>query len=288
MSLVPVPQQDRSSAWTGGYSVVCIASIAGFAAAVVFLAFPEIDLGFSRMFYLGDRHFLFGRSGLGADGRDLFEVLFLLACLGAVAGFIAAAFFDRKPMGVSFLVWAYIALCAIIGPGIVANLMFKDHWGRARPTQIVEFGGTKRFTPPLLRTDQCDRNCSFISGEASNIFILGYAAAFLAAPARRSQIMLAAIAAGSFAGLIRVGGGGHFLSDVIFAGIFMLLIARGLAWLMLERYAPHLADGSPFHQATLRMGRKSAFRTLQLWNRSRRYWRQKQPLRAAGRILRRD
>jgi lipid A 4'-phosphatase len=288
MSLVPVPPQEGPPAWIGGYSIVCIASVAGFAAAVIFLAFPEIDLGFSRLFYLGGGHFLFGKSGLGAGIRDLIELLFLLACLGALAGFIAAAFFDRKPMGVSFLVWAYIALCAAVGPGIVANLLFKDHWGRARPSQIVEFGGTKRFTPPLLRTDQCDRNCSFISGEASNIFILGYAAAFLAAPARRSQIMLAAIAAGSFAGLIRVGGGGHFLSDVIFAGIFMLLIARGFAWLMLERYAPYLADGSPFHQATLRMGRKSAFRTLQLWNRSRRYWRQKQPLRAAGRILRRD
>lgn len=287
MSLVPVPPQEGSPAWTGGYSIVCIAAIAGFAASVIFLAFPEIDIGFSRLFYLGGGHFLFGKSGLGAGIRDFIEFLFLLACLGALAGFIAAAFFDRKPMGVSFLVWAYIALCVAVGPGIVANLLFKDHWGRARPSQIVEFGGTKRFTPPLLRTDQCDRNCSFISGEASNIFILGYAAAFLGAPTRRRQILLAAIAAGGFVGLIRIGGGGHFLSDVIFAGIFMLLIARGLAWLMLERSAPYLADGSPFHQTTLRMGRKSAFRTLQLWNRSRRYWRQKQPLRAAGRVLRR-
>jgi membrane-associated phospholipid phosphatase len=76
---------------------------------------------------------------------------------------------------------------------------------------------------------------------------------------------MAAIAAGSFAGLIRIGAGGHFLSDVIFAGLFMALVARGLAWLVLERWGPHLDDGGRFHQATLRQGALAAERSKRLY-----------------------
>ena len=33
----------------------------------------------------------------------------------------------------------------IIGCGLLANLYFKDTWGRARPVNITEFGGNKIF-----------------------------------------------------------------------------------------------------------------------------------------------
>jgi lipid A 4'-phosphatase len=282
MSRLPVPSDLTLLVLPDRYSVFCTAAAAGFIAALVFLAFPGLDLAVSRLFYLGQGRFLFSAPSVGAMVRTLLIILFWIACLAALAGFILTAFFDRKPMGISFLIWGYIAACAIVGPGIVANLVFKEHWGRARPVHITEFGGTKQFTPALLRTDQCEKNCAFVSGEASSIFVLGFAVAFLAAPAQRRKLLIAAIAAGSFAGLIRIGAGGHFLSDVVFAGIFMVFVARWLAWLMLERYAAHLADGGPFHQSTLRMGRTSTVHTLRLWNRTRRYWRHKQPLRRAA------
>jgi lipid A 4'-phosphatase len=285
--MLPVRTDPLPVVLPAPYSVFCIAAAAGFAAAVIFLAFPGIDVGFSSLFYLDKGQFLFSGGGMGSAIRTLLRIVFALACVGAATGFVLAAFFDRKPFGLSFLVWAYVAMCAAVGPGIVANLIFKDHWGRARPVHITEFGGAKRFTPPLLRTDQCEKNCAFPAGEAANFYALGFAIAFLAGPLQRRRLFLAAIAAGSFAGLIRIGGGGHFLSDVIFAGIFMALVARGLAWLMLERYAAHFADGSPFHQTMLRLGRKAALYALRLWNRGRRYWRQKQPLQAAAKAWRR-
>ncbi|NJM34354.1 MAG: phosphatase PAP2 family protein [Rhodomicrobium sp.] len=259
-----------------GCSMLCIASAAGLLAAIVFLAFPQIDLAASRPFYQGDGAFMFGAPSLGSVIRLLLRIVFALACLASIAGFVMLAFFNRKLLGLGLAAWAYIGLCAAVGSGITANLIFKDNWGRARPVHVTEFGGTKQFTPALLRTDQCERNCSFVSGEASNMFVLGFAAALLADPARSKLLFLAAIALGSFAGLIRIGAGGHFLSDIVFAGVFMAFVARGLAWLVLERLGPQMADGGPFHHRMLRASRRWAV-SQKRW--SARFRRSRTPLR---------
>jgi lipid A 4'-phosphatase len=265
MSLIPSGQQDSPISRQGAYSMLCVAGSAGLLAALVFSAFPGIDLAVSQLFHLGGGKFLFARSGTGDAVRNLLLLLFGLACAAAVVGFVMIAFFSRRLMGLGLAAWAFIALCALVGPGLVANLGFKDHWGRARPVHVTQFGGTKQFTPPLLRTDQCDRNCSFVSGEAANFFMLGFAIALLAEPARRRKLFIAAIAAGSFAGLLRIGAGAHFLSDVVFAGIFMAFVARGLAWLMFERFAAHLADDGPLHQSSLRAGQATAIGARKAW-----------------------
>ncbi|MGB0086937.1 MAG: phosphatase PAP2 family protein [Rhodomicrobiaceae bacterium] len=266
MSTLPIPTERPPAPPSGADSMICAACAVGLAAALIFSAFPGIDLWVSHLFYQGNGKFLFAKPGLGEVVRTLLRIIFAFACIAAVFGFILMGFFNRKLMGLGLAAWAYIGLCAAVGPGIVANLGFKDHWGRARPVHVTEFGGTKQFTPALMRTDQCDKNCSFISGEASNFFALGFAIALLADPARRRKLFLAAIAAGSFAGFIRIGGGGHFLSDVVFAGVFMAFVTRWLAWLMLERYGSHLAEGGVFHRRMLRVGRRTAVRTQQLWN----------------------
>ena len=56
--------------------------------------------------------------------------------------------------------------------------------GPARPKHIVAFGGSKLFTPALQPTDQCKRNCSFVSGEACSVFAPFYAVAAIATSGR--------------------------------------------------------------------------------------------------------
>ena len=63
-----------------------------------------------------------------------------------------------------------IIIGPIVGSGIIANWYFKDQWGRARPVHITEFGGDKIFTRAFVKSDQCERNCSWISGESSAAF----------------------------------------------------------------------------------------------------------------------
>jgi lipid A 4'-phosphatase len=66
-----------------------------------------------------------------------------------------------------------------------------------------------------------------VSGEASSVYTVFFAGAFLLR--RHSRKMIAGgIVLGSLAGLVRIAQGGHFLSDVIFAGILMALTAASL------------------------------------------------------------
>jgi lipid A 4'-phosphatase len=123
-----------------------------------------------------------------------------------------------------------------MGPGLVANLLLKDHWGRARPRHVAEFGGPKTFTPPLIPANQCPRNCSFVSGEAASIFLPFYAVAFVV-PQWAAALVAAGTLLGFASGAVRVSQGAHFLSDVIFAGVFMALTVGLVYWAILGRTA---------------------------------------------------
>ena len=74
--------------------------------------------------------------------------------------------------------------------------------------------------------------------------------------------MAAAVAAGSIAGLIRMGEGGHFLSDVVFAGVFMALDVALMYWLVFHVLARRARDEAWWHEKTLavtgELRRKSA------------------------------
>lgn len=213
---------------------IVVAIALGLAAAILFIIYPEIDLAFSALFTDAAGKFHHGETPTVRFARETFNFLFAAYCVTAVAGLAGALFLSRRLFGQGRREWLYLVLCAITGPGVVTNLLFKDHWGRARPVQIEEFGGDLSFSPALFFSEQCERNCSFVSGEASSIYLMFFALAMLLPPSR-TRLMLSGIFLGSVAGLIRIAAGGHFLSDVIFAGIFMALTAQILYVLMLSR-----------------------------------------------------
>jgi len=127
----------------------------------------------------------------------------------------------------------YLLLVALIGPLFLVNSVFKDQWGRARPSQVVEFGGAKQFSRATIPADQCAKNCSFVSGHASTgFFFLAPAFVFI----RRRHLWLAAGTTGGLAiGLVRMMQGGHFLSDVLFSGVVVYLTAWALHAVMYRR-----------------------------------------------------
>ncbi len=127
--------------------------------------------------------------------------------------------------------WLYLILSSLIGPLLIANILFKNNWGRARPREITEFGGNLDFSPPLLITDQCENNCSFVSGEPSSMVMIFISLAFINV-ARRKLFVWLAIVMGALSGFLRMGQGGHFFSDVIFAALFMMLTAAIIYWVM--------------------------------------------------------
>lgn len=206
------------------------AAIVGAIAALLFLAFPGLDLATSDLFYRGNGIFA-GKAGgvfsvppatVAAFIRLVFYVSFIAVCVTNAIGIAVTLIGKRRFLGLNAPRWLFLAACLIIGPGIVANVILKDHWGRARPAQTVAFGGSKTFTPPLIPSDQCDRNCSFVAGEPSMMYATVFAAAFLF-PAIGRGLLATGVAMGLVSGMVRISQGGHFLSDVIFAGVTMAL-----------------------------------------------------------------
>lgn len=196
--------------------------------AVVLIANPGIDLGISDALRSAcpTEPTLPGRPWCPTTAVDIarrsFQIVFALLALGTLIVAARLALAERKWFGLEQARCWFMIAVLVVGPGIVANLIFKDNMGRARPRDVIEFGGARAFTPPLVPSHECPRNCSFVSGEASAMFAPFFALALLLPQFRRS-LLGAGIAMGLLAGAVRIVQGAHFLSDILFAGIFMAL-----------------------------------------------------------------
>ena len=127
-------------------------------------------------------------------------------------------------------------LLVILGIGVVVDWAFKDNVGRPRPEQIEAFAGHLPFVPVLQTSPHCDLNCSFVSGHAAGAFSL-MAWSMWAPWSRRKQWLRASLGLGLAIGLMRIAQGGHFLSDVLFAGWTIWLIEQVIrsVWLRWRR-----------------------------------------------------
>lgn len=208
-------------------------SVAAFIlAASGFLLSPGLDIAVADIFYIPGHGFI-GHVPWVVALRFALKGIYVVGATLAVIGLVWSVITARPFAGLTAIRWLFLTLALSVGPGLVANVLLKDQMGRARPNQVEIFGGGKKFTPPLIAAKQCQRNCSFVSGEAASMFALFFALAFLVT--RHSTVLIgAALAMGSLAGLIRMAQGAHFLSDVVFAGIFMCVSAAGLHLLIID------------------------------------------------------
>lgn len=130
---------------------------------------------------------------------------------------------------------AYLLLTLALGPGLIVNVVLKDHWGRPRPVQITQFGGHEHYVAPTIPSAQ--HGHSFPSAHAAAAFYLmsfGWAV-----PRRRRLWWTLGLLAGAGVGYVRIVQGAHFLSDIIFAGLVVWLTAALLArWMRRRRWLP--------------------------------------------------
>ncbi len=218
----------------GGRSLGVRWAVAGLATALLavgFIGFAGIDLWFTGLFWNGTDGFFLRDTWWARTMYQVIPILTFSVVGMALMGLIVNAV-RRRPLGPwrsrTFL---YLIAVVAIGPGLVVNVVFKDHWGRARPRDVVEFGGTKAFTPAFVISDQCPKNCSFVAGHPSMAFAMVALVLVAAGPRPRRQragLIAVVVAAGMLVGFGRIVQGGHFLSDVIFSAIFTVAIAVGL------------------------------------------------------------
>ena len=183
---------------------------------------PRIDLLASGLFYragqgfyLADNIVLVSLHWLAYDGARALGVAF--AVLAVVADMRR-----RRVNGGDSKAWLFMLLALLIGPVLIANVGFKDHWGRFRPREVVEFGGAATFTPALEpHFENAHSNGSFVSGDGAFGFFLPTFAYI--APRRRSRtVFWGLMMAGGAFGFVRLAMGAHFLGDIIYAAFFML------------------------------------------------------------------
>ncbi len=197
-------------------------------AVMILLAFtPGFDLFFTGLFH-NETEWFFWRYALPLEFvRKALPTLIIGVGVFLLLIGLANLWLKDNIFNMTRRAMAYLLLTILLGPGLIVNLLFKEHWGRARPTTIVEFGGKQNFTPPFVMTDQCDGNCSFASGHAAIAFWT-FALAMLLPPAWRVRAGWAAICFGFLIGLVRVIQGAHFYSDVMSAGIVTVGVALAL------------------------------------------------------------
>lgn len=202
--------------------------------SLFFLIAPEWDIYLSGIFADGKNGFPMNGNVALENLRWFYMVEMLTIFLTAsIMVFFARAHADKVKIPARF--WDFLIGSYILGPLILVNLIFKSHWGRPRPAQIEEFGGPWNFTPPYYISNQCQLNCSFVSGEGSAIatggILLGFIIWHMFPNLRRTLLLL--IAGMTMLGVgLRYIKGKHFMSDsllaVLFCAIIILLLHRFL------------------------------------------------------------
>ena len=196
-------------------------------ATLVFRAFPALDFATSGLFYAGEggRFWLWQNETLGlvrSIGETIPWVVF-----GAVGSALVLKLLrPLRPMPIRPKAALFLVLTLALGPGLIANQL-KDNWGRPRPWMDQEVGGPLTYEKPWTISDQCPKNCSFVSGEGATGFWLIALLPFVPRP-YRGRALAGILLAGILIGGARIAVGGHFLSDVVFAGF----VTYGVVWLV--------------------------------------------------------
>jgi len=133
----------------------------------------------------------------------------------------------------------FLGLVMVLGPGLVVNTTFKHYWGRPRPRQIQDFGGMQQYLP-VWQKGIAGSGKSFPSGHASVAFYLFTPFFFFRKRAGKWALffLLLGITYGLFMGTARMVQGGHFPSDVVWAGGFTYLTGLVLSLVFFPNQFP--------------------------------------------------
>jgi lipid A 4'-phosphatase len=229
---------------TGLAVALAVALVVG----VLFAAYPQLDLDLSAVFFDPTTHLFKVNAQEWVElSRAAARVISGLLVAPAVLALLGKLVLPGRRLLISARAALFLVTTLALGPGLIVNTVLKEHWGRARPIDVTQFGGTEHFTPWWDPRGDCPDNCSFVAGEPSGAFWT-LAPASLAPPQWRVLAYGAAVAFGIAVGLLRVAGGAHFFTDVVFAFVIMFLVvwtAHGLLYRWRPGAPAKITDKSP-------------------------------------------
>lgn len=187
------------------------------AVTILFAATP-LDIEAARFFYRaqGPDHWPFASE---LPWSTLYQLAPPITASLIVIGLMALLIGRLRRSRTWLVHGTFLLLTVVVGPGLITNAMFKDHWERPRPRDIVEFAGPLHYASAPLRGEG---GASFPCGHCSVAFL--YAAGWWVWKGRRRAWAHASLAFGAISGLAlglgRMAAGGHFLSDVVWSALF--------------------------------------------------------------------
>jgi lipid A 4'-phosphatase len=227
--------------------------VTGVLTGVIFAAAPGLDLDIAALIQDSQtRIALKPFTSVIFAIRDLNFRLTLLIVGLAGAVLVFQAIRRRPPLHVPNRMALLVILSFALAPGLLVNGVLKEHWSRPRPYSVTELGGHQPFKAWWDTSGTCERNCSFVSGEASSAFAMLAVAALASGPWQYVAIA-GALAYGLAVGFVRMIAGGHFLTDVIFAGVLTALIVWLLHGYLFRWRAPDGVLSLPWAQALSRL-----------------------------------
>lgn len=195
---------------------------------------PWIDLNLAQYFYNSESgHF---------SNSPIYTFIFdwgpLPALMTAViAGILYLLSFIVRPWKPWRKPALVLMLTMALGAGVIVHAILKDHWGRPRPKQIEQFGGTEAFRPfyePNLSIKK-EPMKSFPCGHCTMGFFF-FGSAFIGWRLRIPWLVwtsiILSIVLGLLLGWTRIAQGGHFFSDVLASAVIMWLTAATADWLL--------------------------------------------------------
>jgi membrane-associated PAP2 superfamily phosphatase len=208
---------------TGLTIALAIAAIAG----VVLGVFPQLELSISRVFYeiANANHAMFALrlspTVMTLRNIGLWFVTALVVVV--VVALVIKLLLPRRKLLIPGRAVLFLIVTMALGPGLLVNVVLKEHWGRPRPIDVAQFGGDQHFVAWWDPRGDCPSNCSFVSGDVSGAAWM-LAPAALAPPPWRALAYGGALVFSVAMALLRMMAGGHFPSDTIFAGVFTFLV----------------------------------------------------------------
>ncbi|MEO8244986.1 MAG: phosphatase PAP2 family protein [bacterium] len=202
---------------------------------LLFAWMPGLDLAVSGWFFDGQGFWVENNSWIEGLRLTLYAAEDIAAFI-ALGAALLAVWRGRTILAMRARDWLYGFALFALGPGLLVNVIIKPLWGRARPWQVTEFGGHMQFTEAWQISDQVLRGRSFVSGEMAGATAL---AVVLTMIVRANRALLGEVGYRLGLALVlaiplvtawqRMAAGRHFLSDVVFAGLLVALLARLLA-----------------------------------------------------------
>ena len=226
--------------WSRAGRAEALALLAVALLAAALFASGTLDVGMARWFYRSGaaEHWPLARrlpwSLLYRSATWITAALVIAGLAALLASFAPSRSAWRRPA-------LLLLLSIVIGPGLLGNVLFKDHWQHPRPRDIVELGGPLHYAPSPLPGRES--GASFPCGHCTVGFLVacGWWIWRRRRPVWAAASLAAGVTLGVLLGLGRMAAGGHFFSDIVWSALLAFAVVHVLHYHVLPRAGPAAA-----------------------------------------------